>query len=255
LALLTLDPLTVEAPVKDLFSSGNWVADRRRILVALLFLLLSLSVVVLAAQNQGRSSAPWPEQVEVVKNAVAAVDKDALPDLLLHAAPTEEQWLTWQIGDGLEVRGRFVRPSGETITFKYLDLSPASSIHVQPDPVSGRNGVALKSARSLWERLPDPLGAVRIAPKEAVERTWPEVVSVVEGHRLEIIRVQPLLELYWPVPTARWRVSYGVHTRNGGTTSVRAGTLDGETLPFLFEVNAESGEIVEREYPPKSVLP
>ncbi|MDQ3704882.1 MAG: hypothetical protein M3437_06595 [Chloroflexota bacterium] len=190
-------------------------------------------LIVNCYSNPVGSAVPWATVVATAQEAIAKHDKEAvLQDV--SASTVAFSPPNWSYDKALEVEFRYVNPEGYDISITMLDTSPTSTVKIEQRDREEFGKSFYDRAAANKDQYARKLAGVKLSPRQAGELTWERLME----HGDETKRY-PRMGLSLDADSPYWYVSY----RN-----VDKGLF--EFWDMWFDVDAQSGEIIEVNYEP-----
>lgn len=193
-------------------------------------------------------SASWSTMLSIAEREATKIDKDALLRSIVYASPPDRT-LPSSYTSTLQLVFDYRTPSSRDIHISFQDSNPTLSLKID---IEDRGKTDTRDAIYELAQLAQnakTLTGVRVTPREAVERTWSEVV---EYARRESIP-NPDISILAYIVTNRneplaWQVGYGITDTNQSTPDLNQNPIIFEgNLRAEFSVDAQTGVIIRRE--------
>ncbi|HKP53303.1 MAG TPA: hypothetical protein VJ183_11715 [Chloroflexia bacterium] len=252
-------PERTSTPVASLRPQlSSLLRDRRTIIGVIVFLILPLSIVLYSfIRPKGDSNVPvvtgpsesWKTLFAFAEREAIRIDKDALISSTIFATPPNI-WRASSYTTTLELLFSYSTPSGGEIMIRFQDSSPTSTLRIttrQGENVGIRQVIHEQNASTQSAKK---FADVQLAPREAVERTWPEALDYAQRQGISKPDVTLIVDIWTPDNKGlSWRVQYGMRDPKQPTPDYSKKPVEIRSgLNAEFWVDARNGVIMEREF-------
>jgi hypothetical protein len=176
-------------------------------------------------------SASWSTQVAAMQAALGERTQRPTRSLDVMAIPRSGSREAWDLDEAVEVTIKFDQP-GRAITMVYLDTDPAGTMHVSDSAEAGGSDWPADSAL-----LSDILAAIKVSPREAISRTWPQASECAQRAQLAVF---PSVLFTKYANERSWKLYYLSKKEGADPLSTR--------FVCQYEVDMLTGEVTKAGY-------
>lgn len=189
-------------------------------------------------QSKHGPAAPWSVQLSTAQSEAAKYDKDAV---LISIDASSIDAREPDYNTTLSVQFHFVTPLGIPFIVALDDTDPQNTVHNEPEVNSPSTSYRPFPAPQQHDMLRKAISTVKLSPRDALQRTVPEVLPIAEQHGKA--STAPWIELHL---AGRWPQAHPNVSDNLPAVWEVRHNIAANVEHRLFWLNPDTGEIVDR---------
>lgn len=196
---------------------------------------------------------PWATQLSIAQREALQRDKDALLGSIdVSASPIDDSAKDLSPANSLRTTFHYTGPQRQfSITFN--DAAPTSTIEIYDDGLSASYALTLQ----MNEQVQQAFTQIKLSPRDAWEKTWPIAHSHADKQGKAIYPIVGLdatgFISEYHAPT--WNVVYWTVPDNPDDIYGQLGAAFNLNYVARFDVDAQTGAIIEREFKEAATAP